>query len=397
MATKEKTKEVPSEGTFKVKKKAKNLGNKNHTITKVNLTPKKEEIKTEANAVQESKPKETMPPVSEQSKETKTESKVELQEVGESHSKEPDTSKEIKKEVTVINEIKPVDNTKPKETVVTEKPVTNINMPENIQKLVSFMNDTGGTVKDYVALNTDYKDYDDNLIVKEYYKRTRPHLNEEEVKFIMEDKFSFDAEVDEERFVKKQKLAFKEEIAKARGFLDDMKSKYYEEIKLRPSVTNEQKKATEFFNRYNEEQSNLTEQRNVFVQNTKDFFTNEFEGFNFEIGEKKFQYKVSNSHNLANSQADITDFVNTHMDKEGKLDLNSYHKALYAARNADTIAKHFYDQGMADATKDIIKKSKNIDNTPRSGDRGEILPNGWTVRALSDGIDTTKLKIKKKK
>lgn len=392
-----KTKDVPAEGTFKMKKKAKNLGNKNHTITKVNLSSKKEEIKTEANAVQESKPKETVQPVIEQSKETRTEDKVELQEVGETHSKKSDTSEETKKEeVTIITEIKTPSNIKPKNNPVVETPTPTINMPDNIQKLVSFMNETGGTVKDYVVLNTDYKDYDDKLIVKEYYKRTRPHLNEEEVQFIMEDKFSFDNEVDEERFVKKQKLAFKEEIAKARGFLDDMKSKYYEDIKLRPSVTNEQIKATEFFNKYNEEQSDLTDRRNVFVQNTKDFFTNEFEGFNFKIGEKKFKYKVSNSHDLASSQSNITDFVNTHMDNEGNLDLNSYHKALYAARNADTIAKHFYDQGMADATKDIIKKSKNIDATPRSGDRGEILPNGWTVRALSGGVDATKLRIKKK-
>jgi len=165
---------------------------------------------------------------------------------------------------------------------------------------------------------------------------------------------------------------------------------------LRPSVTNEQKKATEFFNRYNEEQSELTDKRNVFIQNTKNFFTNEFEGFNFKVGEKKFKYKVSNSYNLAESQADISDFVNNHIDKEGNLDLNSYHKALYAARNADTIAKHFYDQGIADATKDIMKKSKNIDNTPRSGERGEVLPNGWKVRALSDGLDATKLKVKKR-
>lgn len=392
-----KTKDVPTEGTFKMKKKAKNLGNKNHTITKVNLSSKKEEIKTEANAVQESKPKETVQPVIEQSKETRTEDKVELQEVGETHSKKSDTSEETKKEeVTIITEIKTPSNIKPKNNPVVEKPTPTINMPDNIQKLVSFMNETGGTIKDYVVLNTDYKDYDDKLIVKEYYKRIRPHLNEEEVQFIMEDKFSFDEEVDEERFVKKQKLAFKEEIAKARGFLDDMKSKYYEDIKLRPSVTNEQIKATEFFNKYNEEQSDLTDRRNVFVQNTKDFFTNDFEGFNFKIGEKKFKYKVSNSHDLADSQSNITDFVNTHMDNEGNLDLNSYHKALYAARNADTIAKHFYDQGMADATRDIIKKSKNIDATPRSGDRGEILPNGWTVRALSGGVDATKLRIKKK-
>lgn len=394
MATKETNTNAPSEGTFKVKKKAKNLGKKNTTITKVDLTPKKEETKTEPNAVQESEAKKDVQPVVEQSKEKRTETKVELQEVGATHAKEPDTPSKSEEEVTVINEVK-----KPKKEEIkqpqSEQPV--INMPENIQKLVNFMNETGGNIKDYVALNTKYEDYDDNLVVKEYYKRTRPHLNDEEVNFIMEDKFSFDEEVDEDRFVRKQKLAFKEEIAKARGFLDDMKSKYYEEIKLRPSVTNEQKKATEFFNRYNKEQSDIADRRNEFVQSTENFFQDEFEGFNFEVGEKKFKYKVSNPYEIAKKQTDISQFVTSFMDDKGNItDYSGYHKAMYAARNADTIAQHFYDQGIADATKDIMKKSKNIDKTPRSGDQGEILPNGWRVRSLSDGVDSTKLKIKKK-
>ena len=389
MATKEKQKDVPTEGTFKMKKKAKNLGKKSPTITKVNLTPKKEET----NAVQESEPKKDVQPVSEQIKETQTESKVELQEMGGTHAEKPNTTEKVEEKVTVIKEVK-----KPKEEI--KEPLSNtptINMPENIQKLVSFMNETGGNIKDYVNLNTSYEDIGDDTVVKEYYKRTRPHLNDEEVSFIMEDKFSFDEEVDEERFVKKQKLAFKEEIAKARGFLDDMKSKYYEDLKLRPSVTNEQKKATEFFNRYNQEQSDIAERRDVFVQSTENFFQNEFEGFNFEVGEKKFQYKVSNPFEIAKKQTDISQFVNSFMDDKGNLsDYQGYHKAMYAARNADTIAQHFYDQGMADATKDIMKKSKNIDKTPRSGDQGEILPNGWRVRALSDGVDSSRLKIKKK-
>jgi hypothetical protein len=389
MATKEKQKDVPAEGTFKVKKKAKNLGKKTPTITKVSLNSPKEET----NAVQESEPKKDVQPVSEQSKEERKETKVELQEVGEPHTEKPDTTQKTEEKVTVINEVK-----KPKEEIKKQPPTTpTINMPENIQKLVNFMNETGGNIKDYINLNTSFDEVEDNIVVKEYYKRTRPHLNDEEVNFIMDDKFSFDEEVDEERFVKKQKLAFKEEIAKARGFLDDMKSKYYEEIKLRPSVTNEQKKATEFFNRYNQEQSDIADRRNVFVQSTENFFQNEFEGFNFEVGDKKFKYKVSNPFEIAKKQTDISQFVNSFMDDKGNItDYSGYHKAMYAARNADTIAQHFYDQGMADATKDIMKKSKNIDKTPRSGDQGEILPNGWRVRSLSDGVDSTRLKIKKK-
>ena len=212
----------------------------------------------------------------------------------------------------------------------------------------------------------------------------------------MEDKFNYDAEVDEERFVRKQKLAYKEEVAKARKFLEQMKTKYYDEIKLRPSITNEQQKAMDFFNRYNKEQSTLQDRRNKFVNDTKSYFQEKFEGFDFEVGDKKFRYKVSNSYELADKQSDISKFMNQFADENGNLsDMSGYHKAFYAARNADKLAQHFYEQGKADATRDIVQQSKNINQAPRSGEQGEVMPNGWRVKAIT-GVDSTKLRIKKR-
>ena len=258
------------------------------------------------------------------------------------------------------------------------------------------MKETGGSVEDYVVLNKDYSQYDDSLLVREYYKKTRPNLTDDEVSFLMEDNFRFDEEVDEERFVRKQKLKYKEEVAKARTFLDTMKSKYYDEIKLRPSITKEQQKAMDFFNRYNDEQSSMQEKRNMFINNTKDYFQEKFEGFDFEVGDKKFRYKVSNTRDIADNQIDINKFSNKFMDENGNVtDYAGYHKALYTARNADKIAHHFYEQGKADATRDIVQNSKNINQNPRSGEQGEVMPNGWRVRAIN-GVDSTKLKIKKR-
>ena len=382
---------VEEEGTFKVKKKVgrpKKLQVKNKEVTKLDLKKKE-------NAVQEPKTEEPVLQSDAQVEPKKEEVKVELQEVGSTHEEPQQPPAEVKEEVTVINE-------KPKEKVETKKfdeapTAPQITLPENVEKLVNFMKDTGGTVEDYVTLNKDYSQYDDNLLVKEYYKKTRPHLSDEEVNFIMEDNFNYDEEVDEERFVKKQKLKYKEEIAKARGFLDEMKSRYYDEIKLRPSTTNQQQKAMDFFNRYNEEQSSLQEKRNAFINNTKTYFKDKFEGFDFEVGEKKFKYKVSNPYDIADNQTDINTFTNQFMDNEGNIvDYEGYHKALYAARNADTIASHFYEQGKADATRNIVQNSKNINQTPRSGEQGEVMPNGWRVRAVN-GVDSTKLKIKSKK
>ena len=381
---------VKEEGTFKVSKrkkpKSKNLG-KIDNITKLDLTKKEE------NAVQEQESKEPVLQSNEQSETPREEVKVELQEVGQPHSEPEKPTEENKEEVTVINET--IEETaEPQQEEIINEPQSNL--PENVEKLVQFMEETGGTVEDYVTLNKDYTQFDDTVLIKEYYKKTKPHLNDEEVNFLMEDRFSYDDEVDEERFVRKQKLAYKEEVAKARTFLESMKKKYYDEIKLRPSLSNEQKKAMDFFNRYNKEQSTIQQKRNQFLQSTENYFQQDFEGFDFNVGEKRFKYKVSNPFEMAKAQSDVSQVINKYMDKDGNItDMSGYHKAIYAARNADRLAQHFYEQGKADATRDIVAKSKNINDTPRSGETGETMPNGWRVRAIN-GVDATKLKIKRR-
>ncbi len=374
---------------LKIKKRAKNLGTKTvPKVTKIDLNAEKRQVEAE-----KAPTKVTIP--SEKKEEIKKEVKEAAPIIEEVIEKPVEDKKE---EVTVINEV--VEETKKveqelKEAIRDEK-ITGKEMPANIEKLVNFMEDTGGTVEDYVTLNKDYNKYDDKLLVKEYYKKTRPHLNDEEIGFVMQDNFTYDEEVDEERFVRKQKLAYKEEVAKAKNFLEQMKSKYYDEIKLRPSVTNEQKKAMDFFQRYNKEQSTIAQKRDEFVNNTKSFFQDKFEGFNFNVGDKKFRYKISNPSDVAVDQTDVSKLLGKFTSKDGSInDLDGYHKAMYAARNADRLAQHFYEQGKADATKDIVAKSKNISSEPRPMDTGETLPNGWKVRSIS-GVDSTKLKIKKR-
>ena len=374
--------EATSKDSLKIKKKAGRPRKmiKEQSINKLDLTKKEQDAVQEQSTinVDENKQTTTLERVEEKTSESKLEK-----------------PNETEKEVTIIKEkaVKKLES-EIKEAVRDEKLVGK-QLPENIEKLVSFMEETGGTVEDYVTLNKDYNKYDDKLLVKEFYKKTRPHLNEEEVSFIMQDNFNYDEEEDEERFVRKQKLAYKEEVAKAKNFLEQMKGKYYDEIKLRPSVTNEQKKAMEFFQRYNEEQQHVSQAREEFVKNTEDFFHNKFEGFNFEVGDQRFKYQVSNPTEMTNAQSDVTKIISKFTDKEGNInDLSGYHKALYAARNADRLAEHFYEQGKADATRDIISKSKNIDNEPKAM-ATEAMSNGWKVRAIS-GVDSSKLKIKKK-
>ena len=269
-------------------------------------------------------------------------------------------------------------------------------LPENIEKLVTFMEETGGTVEDYVRLNADYSNINNNALLKEYYKNTKPHLDSEEIDFLLEDKFYYDEDLDDERDIRLKKLAFKEEVSKAKSFLEETKQKYYAEIKSRPTVNNEYQKALDFFNRHNKEQNKVAQQQEAFKKQTSNLFNNEFKGFEFNLGEKKFRYNLQNPSQVAETQSNIQSFVGKFLDNDGNVkDAPGYHKALYSAMNADKIATHFYDQGRADAVKEVVASSKNPStNAPRQA--GEVFVNGLKVKSVS-GLDSSKLKIQTKK
>ena len=258
------------------------------------------------------------------------------------------------------------------------------------------MEETGGGVEDYVRLNADYTNVDSNTLIREYYKQTKPHLDSEDVNLLLED-FDYDEDIDEPKDIRKKKIAFKEEVAKAKDFLEGLKSKYYDEIKLRPGVTQDQQKAMDFFNRYNEEQQTVAKQHEGFVNRTNNLLNDNFKGFDFKVGENKFRYGVKNPKQVASAQSDITNFIKTFLNDKGEIgDVQGYHKALYAARNADTIAQHFYEQGKADAVKNVMAKSKNISTEPRKTASGDVFIGGLKVKSVS-GLDSSKLKIKTKK
>ena len=378
--------EVKQEGDFKMKakpKRPKNLGKKNE-ITKVDLSKPSEENQGEV-----------IPDVT----------KVEIKEpVVEQVIEEVEATEEVVEETAgVIQEITEeeiVETSKALEQEVAEavrdERVIGKALPENIEKLVSFMEDTGGTIDDYVRLNTDYSNVDEKTLIREYYKKSKPYLDKDDLDLIMEDNFQYDEDLDEEKDIRRKKLAYKEEVAKAKSFLEETKSKYYDEIKLRPGVTQEQQKANDFFNRFNEDQKAAEEKHNNFLQRTKNLLNNDFKGFDFNVGEKKFRYGVKNVNEVAEAQSDISNFIGKFLDKEGNIsDAKGYHKALYAARNADTIAQHFYEQGKADAVKNVVAKSKNIKTDPRQTSSGSVFVNGLKVKSIS-GADSSKLKIKKR-
>ena len=404
MSEKQVAVEAKQEGEFTLKgknkpKKPKQLGNKKQEVQKVNLKEPlvetepavkkveiKEEIKKEDDAIQIGETKEI--PVGEPSGDSAK--------VGEPIQESNETTEGFSpiKEVTE-EEVKQVE-AEVKEAIRDEK-VLGKQLPENVEKLVNFMEDTGGTVEDYVRLNADYNNIDETVLLKEYYKKNKPHLDSDDINLILED-YQWDEDIHEEKEIRKKKLAFKEEVAKARTYLDELKSKYYDEIKLRPGVTQEQQKAMDFFNRYNKQQEQAEQLHTQFKQSTQQLFSDQFKGFDFEVGGKKYKYNIQNRDAVAENQSNINNLIGKFLDADGSVvDPAGYHKAMYAAENVDKIATHFYEQGKADAVKDVVNKSKNLsDVKARQGNTGEVFVGGMKVKSIS-GADSTKLKIKTRK
>ena len=390
--------EVKQEGEFKLKKRKspKKLTTPADNVVKVNMKEplidlepevKKVVIKNEDNAVQAQETNDS-DAIVEEPKDSGNSEEV-VKEVR-------DTEETVESPIQLVTEedkeeVKEV--TQEYKEAVRDEKVLGKPLPENIEKLVSFMEDTGGSIEDYVRLNADYSNIDNNALLKEYYKQSKPYLEGDDINLLLED-FSYDEDIDEPRDIRKKKLAFKEEVAKARNFLEQTKSKYYDEIKLRPGVTQEQQKAMDFFNRYNEEQKAGKAKHSDFLKRTNELLNDDFKGFDFNVGESKFRYSVKNPTKVAEAQSDISTFIKTFLNEKGEVkDTKGYHKALYAARNADTIAQHFYEQGKADAVKDVMAKSKNISNEPRRTNSGDVFVNGLKVKAIS-GADSSKLKVK---
>ena len=399
------SKEVKQEGDFKIKKikpSHKNLGSPKQSIAKVDFNKKPEE-----NAIQVGETKELVedkqtgdiPKVEEQVRESNEVIKVQVpsEEVKEDESPLQliEDEKDNSDEPRMVGGTENTVTTQEQKEVLPQTQAQEV--PENLEKLVSFMKETGGTIDDYARLNADYSNVDGTALLREYYKKAKPHLDDEEISFVIEDSFDFDEDLDEARDVRKKKLAYKEEVAKAKDYLTTLKDKYYADIKLRPGVSQEQQKAVDFFNRYNEEQELNKVSQADFSSQTDSLLNENFKGFDFKVGEQKFRYGIKDPVKVGENQKDISNFIKTFLNDKGEVsDAKGYHKALYAARNADTLAQHFYEQGKTDAIKGQIAKSKNIITEPRATQDGNVFVEGFKIKAIS-GVDSSRLKIQKRK
>jgi hypothetical protein len=351
------------------------------SVMKVDLSAPPPEQKVKTEVVAEEKPEEAVTEVT-----SETEARVET-ETQEAPALEEITEEQVEEVEEQVEE------------AIAEAEAAGKPLPENIQKLVDFIDETGGDINDYVKLNQDYSEMDNQDLLHEFYKQTKPHLNQEEINFLMEDTFSFDEDVDDDREIRRKKLALKEQVASAKSHLDGQKSKYYQDIKAGSKLTTEQQKAVNFFDRYNKEsevtQKAAKQNTDVFTQKTEQVFNDKFKGFEYNVGDKKYRFNVNNANEVKDTQSDINNFTRKFLDKNNTLsDAKGYHKSLYTAMNADAVAKHFYDQGKADAMKNSIAKAKNVDMNPRQS-HGKIEAGGLKFKVL--GQDSSDFKFKNNK
>jgi len=395
---------VANDETGKIKVKAKSKNQPDGNETKENVTKVKDKMKMKPQLIEQSitkvdlsKPEDGVKeknPINEEVVEviednsTAKEQEVQL----ETQTEQAPALEEITDEVEEVVEIA--------QEAIKESMETGTPLPENIQALVDFMGETGGDLNDYVQLNRDYSELDNQDLLHEFYQKTKPHLNNEEIAFLLEDQFSYDEDVDEERDIKRKKLALKEQVASAKSHLDGQKSKYYQDIKMGSKLTSEQQDAISFFDRYNKEEAvreeTLNKNTSTFINKTDQVFNDKFKGFEYNVGDKKFRFNVNDTNKVKETQSDINNFVKKFLNNNDAMeDAKGYHKSLFTAMNPDTIASHFYEQGKADAMKDSVANAKNINMDPR-GSHGVVESGGIKVKVLGDNTADFKFKIKKK-
>jgi hypothetical protein len=374
----------------------KDYGLQDDGVYKVNLD---KPLNTEENAIQERET--TKVPVDVPSEDSKeVDSKVRI---------EP-SEKETKKEEVAVNDVpdSPLqlieDEEKTKEIEepinLEEEKIPDVEgrvLPENIDKLVNFMEETGGSVEDYVSLNRDVSKMDNVTLLREFYKNTKPHLDADDVEFLLNKNFAFDGEADDPQEVKAKQLAFKEELFNAQKHFKSSKEKYYADLKLRKQndIPPEQREAIEHYDSYKQQKAESEVKIERFKQQTDKVFNKDFKGFDFKVGENKYRYKVDNPQKVKEFQYSINNWIGTHLDDKGNVkDVAGYHKSLFAAQNADKIAGHFYEQGRADAIRESAKKAKNINMDPRKDNASMQKTNISGIRAISNDDNPNKLRVK---
>ena len=250
-----------------------------------------------------------------------------------------------------------------------EEKSDNEEMPEDVSAYFEYKKKTGRGIEDYVKLNRDFNSMDDNNLLKEYLIASGEAMDDEDVDTLMSD-YSYDEDIDEDRDIKKKRLAKKKIVSEAKKFFNEQKEMYKQPLESSTvGISEEEKKEVESYKQYianaKTQQEEGDRMRSWFLKKTDEVF-DDFKGFDFKVGDTNLTFNPGKSEEIKNSQLSTEKFIGKFLDDKGLLnDAKGYHKSLAVAMNPDKFANFFYEQGKSDATDDVTRKIKNIKMSER--------------------------------
>jgi len=261
-------------------------------------------------------------------------------------------------------------------------------LPEDVEAFFKYKKETGRGLNDFMQLNKNYDEMDSDVLLADYYKQTEEGLDEDDINDLIDSKFGYDEDLDDESLVKKQKLAKKRELNKAKKFFKEQQEAY--KVPLESSKEPADAKYDEELRSYRDKmkeaesvEAENQKKREWFSKKTDELFSDEFKGFEFNVNDEKITFKPADAAELKNSQQSPMNFINKYIGEDGLLkDAAGYHRALSMAMNPDKFAKFFYEQGQAAAVDGMAKKSKNIDMDTRRAPE-VTKKGGMQVRSVS--------------
>lgn len=273
-------------------------------------------------------------------------------------------------------------------------------MPEDVAAYYKYKKETGRGIDDFVKLNKDFDELSSDALLREYLSATEEGLDSEDIDMLMDD-YTFDEELDDEADIKKIKIARKKTIAKAKKYFNEQKEKYRVPLESsRSSISESDAKDLEAYKQYIESsktyEEELQRRRDWFYKKTDNVFGSEFKGFEFTLDDKKVTYSPGDATELKKAQSDPNNFIGKFLNEDGLIeDAVGYHRALSIAMNPEKFAKFFYEQGKAEATDDVMRKTKNINMSERKAP--EVTSKGGVqIKSLSNDSGRG-LKIRSKK
>tara|TARA_R100000657_G_C4676076_1_gene121997 strand:+ start:798 stop:1937 length:1140 start_codon:yes stop_codon:yes gene_type:complete len=277
---------------------------------------------------------------------------------------------------------------------------SNPDLPEDVKLYFDYKKETGRGIEDFYKLQKNYDDMDEDSVLADYLGVQEEGLDAIDIQDIMDDRFGYDSEEDDEKDIKKKKLAKKRELAKARKFFKEQKDKY--KVPLESSgggLSDEQENNLNAYKTMLEESNSQKESfqlmRKNFEERTNKVFGEEFKGFEFNVSDdKSILYKPGTAEELKNKQMDFNNFISKYNDENGLMkDAAGYHRAMSIAMNPEKFAKFFYEQGVAATVDDVARKSKNINMDVRRAPQLST-KNSLKIKAVGDTSSGRGLKIR---